>query len=249
MCAARFLGTSAVSGKTESDFARARAQGGDGGGGAHVTSGTALEIMEAVTPVMAVTSLTVSAAFEPLAHALRTSVYFSSAVHFAITCGLVGASAVLAFFMVWVEFALIATTSALTFMVAGVFKEIVTIIVGHVIFGDEFTPLNGVGLSILMAGVILYNYQKYQKLRAAAGGAAAAAASECGTELADREALLEGAAAHESTELLKDHSEGYGSGRGVSEAASAKRAARRCGTPEGGDGAAWGDAGGAAHEA
>lgn len=220
------------------NFGSPRAQGGEGGDGAHVASGTALEIMEAVTPVMAVTSGVVSVAFEPLAGALRTSVYFSSAWHVAITCGLVGASAVLAFFMVWVEFALIATTSALTFMVAGVFKEIVTIVVAYFVFGDEFTPLNGVGLAILMAGVVLFNYQKYKKLQAAR--VATGGASECDTELTAREALLDGAgracAAHESTELLKDLSEGYSNRHSGSEAA-APRAGRRGGTPEGGDGA------------
>ena len=72
---------------------------------------------------------------------------------------------------VWVEFELIATTSALTFMVAGVFKEIVTVLLAAAIFGDEFTRLNELGLAVLISGVCLYNYQKWRKLQQAEASA------------------------------------------------------------------------------
>lgn len=49
---------------------------------------------------------------------------------------------------VWVEFALIGSTSALTFMVAGVLKEIVTVLVAHFVYDDSFTALNGAGLAV-----------------------------------------------------------------------------------------------------
>ena len=169
----------------------ARAQGGDAGAGAHVARGTALEVLEAVSPVMAATSAIASIFFEPLVHTLRTSAYFNSLPHIAATAGLVGTSALLAFAMVWTEFALIASTSALTFMVAGVFKEIVTVLVAHVVFGDEFTPLNGFGLAVLISGVCLFNYQRYLKLRAEArgggsGGGSSSAAANGSTAVAAR---------------------------------------------------------------
>ena len=46
--------------------------------------------------------------------------------HCAFTMLLMMLGGVIAFLMVWVEFMVIAETSALTFMVAGTFKEIVT---------------------------------------------------------------------------------------------------------------------------
>jgi hypothetical protein len=140
-----------------------------GDSGSHVSGGTALEVMESVTPVMAVTTAIMTCLFEPVVDSLQNSVYFSSLGHLGITTGLVLVSTLLAFFMVWVEFELIASTSALTFIVAGVFKEIVTVLVAHYTFGDRFTVLNGIGLGVLMSGVCLYNYQKYQKIQADAG--------------------------------------------------------------------------------
>jgi hypothetical protein len=81
-------------------ISRSKVQGGGAGAGGHVTGGTALEVMEAVTPVMAATSGILSLFFEPLLTTLRTSTYFASLSHFGITVALVAASAVLAFFMV-----------------------------------------------------------------------------------------------------------------------------------------------------
>ena len=158
--------------------------------------------MESVTPVMAVTSGTLSLLFEPVWSAVHTSIYFASLLNVGITALLVVLSAVLAFAMVWTEFALIATTSALTFMVAGVFKEIVTVIVAHLTFGDEFTAINTVGLAVLISGVCLFNYQKYQKLQREA---AKEAEKEDGpsTSSGDREAA--GSSSDEAALLAPPH--------------------------------------------
>lgn len=142
------------------------AQGGDSGGGHHVQRGTALEVMESLTPVMSATTLLLSLATEPLWHIVRTSVYFSSLAHLLLTLALISVGAFIAFFMVLVEFMLISSTSALTFMVAGVFKEIVTVMVAHFTYGDQFTALNGAGLVVLLAGVGLFNFQQYRKAQA-----------------------------------------------------------------------------------
>ena len=57
---------------------------------------------------------------------LPGSPYFASPTHVGVTALILCIGAVLAFMMVWVEFTVIAQTSALTFMVAGTFKEVVT---------------------------------------------------------------------------------------------------------------------------
>ncbi|KAJ9513623.1 hypothetical protein QJQ45_006072 [Haematococcus lacustris] len=64
---------------------------------------------------------------------------------------------------VWTEFCVIKETSALTFMIAGTCKEVVTVIVAVLVFGDRFGPVNGVGLAIVILGVLLYNWQKLQR--------------------------------------------------------------------------------------
>lgn len=71
----------------------------------------------------------------------------------------------LAFFMVLTEFVLISVTSAVTVTIAGVVKEAVTILVAVIYFHDKFTWLKGAGLLIIMVGVGLFNWYKYQKLQ------------------------------------------------------------------------------------
>lgn len=56
-------------------------------------------------------------------------------------------------------------TSALTFMIAGTVKEVVTVITAVIVFGDKFGLVNGIGLVIVIGGVLLFNWYKLRKLR------------------------------------------------------------------------------------
>ena len=114
---------------------------------------------------MAATVALVSIAAEPLHRIWTDSIYLSSVKYVALTLGMVCLGAVVAFFMVLVEFVLIAKTSALTFMVAGVFKEFLTVVVAHFVFGDELSLMNIFGLIVLIIGVVLFNLWKYDKVR------------------------------------------------------------------------------------
>jgi solute carrier family 35 protein C2 len=62
------------------------------------------------------------------------------------------------------EYLLISETSAVTMTIAGVIKEVVTIVVAVFFFHDPFTVLKGVGLVIIIFGVALFNWFKYKKL-------------------------------------------------------------------------------------
>ena len=75
---------------------------------------------------MSATVLLMSVMVEHLWVTLPGSPYFASPGHVCLTLLILCVGAVLAFMMVWVEFTVIAQTSALTFMVAGTFKEVVT---------------------------------------------------------------------------------------------------------------------------
>jgi solute carrier family 35, member C2 len=70
----------------------------------------------------------------------------------------------LAFLMLIAEFLLISDTSVVTFSVAGIFKEILTIVLSAVLFGDTFTSLNIIGLCISLAGLAMYNYMRVKKM-------------------------------------------------------------------------------------
>jgi hypothetical protein len=50
----------------------------------------------------------------------------------------------------------------MTLSVAGIFKEIATILLSSSVFGDELTPINVTGLCIALTGIGLYNYLKYR---------------------------------------------------------------------------------------
>ena len=75
---------------------------------------------------MGLTLLILSLGHERLWERLPASPYFANAWMVLLSLAIISAGALIAFAMVVAEFALIANTSALTFMVAGTFKEIVT---------------------------------------------------------------------------------------------------------------------------
>lgn len=127
--------------------------------------GGALEIIEALTPIMGCTLLVTSLCTEHLWSSLPNSTYFSSVWNSCLTVGILLAGGVIALCMVFAEFTLIANTSALTFMVAGTFKEVVTVGAAVLFLHEDFTLVNGLGLVVLISGVALYNYFKYQKYK------------------------------------------------------------------------------------
>ena len=79
-----------------------------------------------IPAVMSITVAIMSMAFERLWWVLPGSPYFDSLQSLGVTLMIMLCGGVIAFFMVWTEFAVIANTSALTFMIAGTFKELVT---------------------------------------------------------------------------------------------------------------------------
>ncbi|KAF8909862.1 triose-phosphate transporter family-domain-containing protein [Mucidula mucida] len=73
------------------------------------------------------------------------------------------APGVLAFCMVMSEFYIIQRTGMVPMSIAGIAKEVTTIIISSWFFGDELTPLNITGVAITVCGIILFTYHKYRK--------------------------------------------------------------------------------------
>jgi solute carrier family 35, member C2 len=71
----------------------------------------------------------------------------------------------LAFLMTASEFALLQRTSVVTLSICGIFKEVLTISTASIVFHDELTPINGVGLVITILTIATYNYFKISKMR------------------------------------------------------------------------------------
>jgi solute carrier family 35 protein C2 len=71
----------------------------------------------------------------------------------------------IAFLMTASEFALLQRTSVVTLSIAGIFKEVVTISAASVVFHDQLTLINLVGLLTTLAAIAAYNYIKISKMR------------------------------------------------------------------------------------
>ncbi|KAL7927404.1 TPT domain-containing protein [Trichoderma austrokoningii] len=71
----------------------------------------------------------------------------------------------IAFLMTASEFALLQRTSVVTLSIAGIFKEVVTISAASLIFKDQLTLINFVGLITTMLAIVAYNYIKITKMR------------------------------------------------------------------------------------
>ncbi|KAI0769625.1 TPT-domain-containing protein [Trametes elegans] len=70
---------------------------------------------------------------------------------------------VLAFCMVLSEFYIIQRAGVVPMSIAGIAKEVTTIICAAWFFGDELTPLNITGVAITACGIALYTYHKYKR--------------------------------------------------------------------------------------
>jgi len=75
---------------------------------------------------------------------------------------------VLAFAMTSTEFELIRQTSVVTLSVSGMFKEVLTVLAGTVVFGDKLAVANVWGVLVTLGGIAWYNWIKVQKMRAEA---------------------------------------------------------------------------------
>eukprot|EP00249_Psilotum_nudum_P010566 c22617_g1_i2 orf=556-2184(-) len=119
--------------------------------------------MQYLTPIMAIVTGMCSIATEPWRKLGQTH-YFDSPLHIFGSSLLMLLGGSLAFFMVLAEYLLISETSALTLMVAGIVKEVVTIVVAIFFFHDSFTVSKAVGLVIIIFGISLFNWYKYQRI-------------------------------------------------------------------------------------
>ncbi|KAJ3025288.1 UNVERIFIED_CONTAM: Triose-phosphate Transporter [Siphonaria sp. JEL0065] len=109
-----------------------------------------------LSPVMAVSLLITSLFAEDFSGLLNSPMMASNPLQLI---GMLCFGGFLAFLMVMSEFQLIRVTSVVTFSVAGVFKEVLTIAISLMVFKDgEFTFLKGCGLVLSIVGIGIYNY-------------------------------------------------------------------------------------------
>lgn len=67
----------------------------------------------------------------------------------------------LVFFMTLFELKLLQKSHVVTLSIAGIFKELLTIIVSSLIFGDKLTVINCFGLIVTLMDIVWYNYYRF----------------------------------------------------------------------------------------
>lgn len=82
---------------------------------------------------------------------------------FVMTIILIMIPGFLAFFMTISELVLLQYASLLTLSIAGIFKELLTIFISWVVFGDELSFINIVGLVITFADIVWYNIYRFEQ--------------------------------------------------------------------------------------
>lgn len=97
---------------------------------------------------------------------------------------------ILAFCMTSTEFELIRRTSVVTLSVSGMFKEVLTVLAGTIVFGDHLAVSNIWGVLVTLGGISWYNWIKIQKMRED-DGVEKDLSGIHGYEMVDREGLSE----------------------------------------------------------
>ncbi|KAJ3353245.1 Triose-phosphate Transporter [Allomyces javanicus] len=157
---------------------------------------------QVLAPVMFCTLLPTAFLLEPVTH-LTSMPAFATAAAARLSVLLVVAGGTLAFTMLVIEYRAIQLTSGLTLSVAGIVKEVGTIVLSVLIFGDVLTALNIVGLFVCLAGIALYHIHQQQQSRIAAAREIAADLPSPRMEMAKLPAARDG---HAGESLLAhDH--------------------------------------------
>ncbi|KAG0201209.1 Triose-phosphate Transporter [Mortierella sp. GBA30] len=118
-----------------------------------------------LSPIMGFCLCIVAGVFEGFGN-IFGSEFFQSVSTGLVTLGLLFLGGVFAFAMVLAEFNLIARTSVVSLSVLGIIKEVVTIIVSALVFRDQLTLVNILGLFITLTGIGFYHFMKLREMNA-----------------------------------------------------------------------------------
>ncbi|GAB5589146.1 hypothetical protein Unana1_04046 [Umbelopsis nana] len=117
-----------------------------------------------LAPVQGITLIVISGFVEGYVNIFQ-SAFFLTVKEGLHTMLVILFGGVLAFLMIMSEFFLIKRTSVLTLSVCGIFKEVATITVSAIIFGDKLTVVNILGLCVTLCGIGMYNWMKFHERR------------------------------------------------------------------------------------
>lgn len=130
--------------------------------------------------------------------------------------GLAAVGGCVSFLLLLAEMQVVKLSSALTLSVAGIFKELLTVLCSALLLGDSLTPYNVSGLMLCLLGIAHYTYEGWSRAQGKARETATADARASGAAAAH--AWQEGSSAASMTP--------------ASERVSVNRPVRLCGASE-----------------
>ncbi|ESN90307.1 hypothetical protein HELRODRAFT_165959 [Helobdella robusta] len=121
-------------------------------------------MMYHIQPWMILSLLPLSSGFEAMKLATSEQAFAFQDEHQVIfNMGILLFGAVLAFMLEYSEFMVVSQSSGLTLSIAGIFKEVLTLLLAAFINGDEMSLVNAVGLLMCLAGIVLHVLFKYKQ--------------------------------------------------------------------------------------
>lgn len=114
-----------------------------------------------ISPSMCVTLFVFGLVFEGWTNFIASPIWEIKGV--LTTIGLMIIPGTLAFMMTLCEFKLLSVAQVITLSIAGIFKELLTIILSSFIFGDTLSLVNCLGLVLTFVDIMWYNYYRYKE--------------------------------------------------------------------------------------
>lgn len=114
-----------------------------------------------ISPSMCLTLFTFGLGFEGWSNFTASPIWEFKGIFGTILLMII--PGVLAFMMTLCEFKLLSVAQVITLSIAGIFKELLTIILSSIIFGDKLSFLNCLGLLITFIDIIWYNYYRFKE--------------------------------------------------------------------------------------
>lgn len=114
-----------------------------------------------IAPAMFATLAVVGVVFEGWSNFTLSNIWTEKGVIGTIVLMII--PGILAFMMTLCEFKLLSVAQVITLSIAGIFKELLTIVISAIVFGDRLSLLNMFGLLLTFADILWYNYFRYSE--------------------------------------------------------------------------------------
>lgn len=123
-----------------------------------------IDMMYHIQPWMILSLLPLSSGFEAMKLAVSEQAFgYQDGGQLVKNMLILMFGAFLAFFLEFSEFMVVSHSSGLTLSIAGIFKEVITLLLAAFVNGDQMSLVNGAGLLICLLGIALHVMFKFKQ--------------------------------------------------------------------------------------